>query len=456
MATGKSTLQFAKEVIDLTGGRYRLESTYINARTPVKIKHLSCGTVFTMKPNSFLNGQRCSNDNCKKARTDYTLRKKSYNKLLEYIKLYPEYILLTSFSQYKGADSYVRMYHTVCGSYYNVTPHAFERGRRCPQCANISRRIKHQKKNALAIMQNKLGKDYIVETGKYENKNQNILIKHLTCGHCYSRKASTVLLNCGKCPYCYEKRGISYCSLLRLLKERHCKLLSIKKDFYYSKDFVDVEHLDCGQQLRIQVNRLKFPRSKNGIICKYCNRKYLSEIKMKSNNDFLKEFNKRLDSNEYVILTEYIGAHNKVKVKHLLCESIFNMEANNLLKGYSCPVCSHSGKSVGETLVAKYLDKYNISYEYPKSFNDLVDSKPLRYDFYLPTHNTLIEYQGKQHYYPLSYFGGEKSFNKQVKHDRMKRDYAIKNGFNFVEIPYRESYTDKMSEIESRLSFIIN
>lgn len=454
MATGKSTQQFAKEVIDLTGGRYRLESTYINARTSVRIKHLSCGTVFTMKPNSFLNGQRCSNNSCKKARADYTSWKKSYNKLLEYIKLYPDYILLTSFSQYRGIDSYVRMYHTTCGNYYNVTPHAFERGRRCPQCANISRMIKHQRKNALPIMRSKLGKSYAIKTNKYKNKNQSILIKHLTCGHCYTRKASTILLGCGKCPYCFEKRGIYYFSLLKLLNKQHCKLLSEKREFYYSNDTIEVEHLDCGNHLHIKIGRFKFPHSKSGNICKYCNRKHLSETRMKSNNDFLREFNKRLDSNEYIILTKYNGAHNKVKVKHLSCGNIFDMEANALLKGYSCPICSHFRKSVGENLVAKYLDQYGIDYEYPKVFDDLKDQKNLRYDFYLPKYNTLIEYQGKQHYYPLSYFGGKKSFSKQVKHDKMKRDYAKKHNYKLVEIPYRTLYRDKISEIKDKLSFI--
>lgn len=455
MAFKKSTKEFAKEIIDLTGGEYRLESSYNGATNPVKIKHLACGNTFNMKPNSFLCGQRCSNPDCKRERMEHTSWEKSYAKLLAYLKNYPEYLILTSFRQYRGIDSYVRLYHTVCGSYYNVTPHAFESGKRCPQCANISRMIKHQKKNTLCILQSKLGKDYVIKTDKYENQSQSILVKHLACNHSYNRKASTILLGYGKCPYCSEKRGIYLSSLLKILDKHHCKLISENKKIYHSKDTIEVVHLDCGNHLHIRIGRIKSPRSKTGNICKYCNRKYVSESRMKPNDDFIKRFNKRLDSNEYVILTKYNGAHHKVKVKHLSCGNTFYMEANSLLKGQSCPNCSHYSKSVGENLVSKYLDQYDIDYEYQKTFPDLKDVSYLSYDFYIPDQNILIEYQGKQHYYPLSYFGGNKSFSKQVKHDQMKRDYAKEHGYTLVEIPYRNSYSDKMGEIKERLSFIV-
>lgn len=456
MSHKKTTTEFAKEVISLTRGQYRLESAYKSAHTPVKIKHLACGTTFIMKPNSFLCGQRCSNAKCKKKAIEIARWEDSYNRLLDYIKDYPDYSLLTSFKQYRGANKYIRIYHSDCGTYYNVTPHAFMRGRRCPTCAKTSRATKLRKGNALAIIQDNLGKGYEVQTKQYEKVTQRIAVKHLVCGHIYSRKASTLLNGFGECPYCYEKRGTYIDTLLRLIKDQNCKLVSSQKDFYNSKELIRIKHLACGHTIKIRVNRLKFPRSKNGDICKYCNRKAYADLRKKSNDEFLKEFNKRIDSSDYQIITKYDGAHTKLRIKHLVCGNTFDMEASALLKGYSCPICSHFKKSVGENLVAKYLDKYQIKYEYPKSYKDLKDTSNLRYDFYLPDYNTLIEYQGKQHFQPLSYFGGKKSFAIQVKHDQMKRDYARDHGINLIEINWKSSYKDKMQEIESKLASIIS
>jgi len=49
----------------------------------------------------------------------------------------------------------------------------------------------------------------------------------------------------------------------------------------------------------------------------------------------------------------------------------------------------------------------------------------------------LIEYQGKQHYEPIAFFGGEENFKKQRINDELKRTYAKEKGLYLVEIPYQ-------------------
>lgn len=103
--------------------------------------------------------------------------------------------------------------------------------------------------------------------------------------------------------------------------------------------------------------------------------------------------------------------------------------------------------SIGEYSILRYLNKNNIAYEYQKRFNDCcgIGNKPLSYDFYLPIHNILIEYQGQQHYYPVDIYGGEEHFEIQQEHDRRKREYATANGYNLIEIPYYDY--DNIDEI---------
>ena len=62
----------------------------------------------------------------------------------------------------------------------------------------------------------------------------------------------------------------------------------------------------------------------------------------------------------------------------------------------------------------------------------------LSYDFYLPTYNLLIEFQGEQHEHPIEHFGGIKKFIKQKIHDTRKRKYCHDNNIKLIEIWYYE------------------
>ena len=63
-----------------------------------------------------------------------------------------------------------------------------------------------------------------------------------------------------------------------------------------------------------------------------------------------------------------------------------------------------------------------------------MDINTLPFDCYLPDYSCLIEFQGEQHYKPS--FRGKNNLELIQKHDKIKKDFAISNGFNFLEIPY--------------------
>ncbi|MBI6105889.1 hypothetical protein [Clostridium perfringens] len=52
---------------------------------------------------------------------------------------YSKYLVL---SEYKGTHKHVKMQHLECGHIWDITPHNFLKGRRCPLCANKSRAAK--------------------------------------------------------------------------------------------------------------------------------------------------------------------------------------------------------------------------------------------------------------------------------------------------------------------------
>ena len=126
--------------------------------------------------------------------------------------------------------------------------------------------------------------------------------------------------------------------------------------------------------------------------------------------------------------------YNKTKVivgcpKH----GDFLTTPNNLMQGYGCPICS---ESKGEIEVREWLENHNITYKRQHRFADL---KKYPYDFYLPDFNLLIEYNGIQHYEEVPYFHrSPSSFDGQLTRDRIKKEYAEKNGIKLLVIPYWE------------------
>lgn len=62
----------------------------------------------------------------------------------------------------------------------------------------------------------------------------------------------------------------------------------------------------------------------------------------------------------------------------------------------------------------------------------------LRFDFYLPTYNTCIEFDGKQHFEAINFFGGEENLKLTQLRDSQKNQYCIQNNIDL----YRISYND--------------
>lgn len=107
-------------------------------------------------------------------------------------------------------------------------------------------------------------------------------------------------------------------------------------------------------------------------------------------------------------------------------------------KEFRCPECQFSK---GEKRIEDYLlnNDYIKGNDYvsQKEFIDLVGvgNKNLSYDFYLPKHNLLIEYQGEFHDGNGNYYIN-KNLKKQQEHDRRKKQYAIDNNIKLLEIWY--------------------
>lgn len=102
--------------------------------------------------------------------------------------------------------------------------------------------------------------------------------------------------------------------------------------------------------------------------------------------------------------------------------------------------------SRGEIKIEEILKMNGVSFQEEYEFQGLNSSngRPLRFDFAIfddeGNLDFLIEYQGKQHYQPVSKFGGSRGFYQQKHNDDQKRRFCALNGITLIEIPYTEEH----------------
>lgn len=143
-------------------------------------------------------------------------------------------------------------------------------------------------------------------------------------------------------------------------------------------------------------------------------------------------------------LVEYINAKTKIKIICPIHGVFEQIPDNHLRKNYGCPKCKASH---GENKIRILLKKNNILFEEQKRFKDCKNKLPLPFDFYIPSLNTVIEFQGEQHYTPMKYSNSKEKFIKTKINDKIKKEFCISNNINFIEIKYNE-------DIESILTTI--
>lgn len=166
--------------------------------------------------------------------------------------------------------------------------------------------------------------------------------------------------------------------------------------------------------------------------CEKCSREKASE-KRKHSYDFVKEsiefYGYKLLSNEY---------KNSLDILRLMCPHghEFNMSFEKFYNsGHRCTKCS---ESKGEREITRILDKYYIENISQYKFDDCKFKQCLPFDFYLPSYNVLIEYDGEQHFEILDYFGGLDKFIDTKIRDTIKNEYCKKNNIKLIRIPYYE------------------
>jgi hypothetical protein len=122
----------------------------------------------------------------------------------------------------------------------------------------------------------------------------------------------------------------------------------------------------------------------------------------------------------------------------------FSQCPHSHLQGKGCPKCKISK---GESKIIKWLDENSIKYFFQYTFKDcknLKTNRKLPFDFFIPSKNLLLEYDGEQHFqYENKIINGKYKITKDVfekiqSRDGIKTEYAHKNDIKLLRIKYTE------------------
>lgn len=282
----------------------------------------------------------------------------------------------------------------------------------------------------------------ITVIGTYINKSTKIKVKCNRCGREWDVSPYTPLNGRG-CIICANKNtNLNNMLDIEIIdakaKELDCSILDRNKQ----NNSITVKCNKCGKVWNPSVNN--FMRNKSKCHCKNVNVK-------KTTEEFKKEL--AIKNPTVEIVGEYVNNHTKILCRCKKCGAEFYKTPSKLLSGQSC-VCNRWFKSEKE--IYNYLtQELNYKVEQQKSFEDLLSDKGCRlsYDFYieLDERKILIERQGQQHRFPVDFNGegeevAQQKFEKQLKHDELKRNYAKEHNYELIEIWYDEDYKEVLNE----------
>lgn len=283
----------------------------------------------------------------------------------------------------KGKYTYIRIKCSYCEYEYDIQLNDFKRKNRCSKCCN-----KYENSFAYYIQQT-----LCESLNKYWDWDKNKLNPYLI----YKNSRNKIWIKCDKTNY------------------------------HGSYEII------CNEFIR-------------GRRCPYCSRTHGRKVHPKDSfaqwgiNNIDKSFLKKYRSDKNTLdprkLCPYSHKKIWIKCQNTNCYESYLVECYNFTIGSRCPYCV---LSKGEQKIRNWLIKNSINFISQKEFNKLVglNGGNLSYDFYLPNYNLLIEYQGEQHEkYIKGFHNSKKDFEKQVEHDRRKREYAKSHNIYLLEIRY--------------------
>lgn len=221
-----------------------------------------------------------------------------------------------------------------------------------------------------------------------------------------------------------------YQNLLRQCKEDGYELLDDKEIIKNNNTYI---HYKCPKH---GIHTMKIANLLSGKGCPDCvkdKRREMYQLDKQIIIDRVKECGgELLNPNDYINQAE-----KNLLFKCINCKNTFvsSFRVYTQHGGQLCKECSNT-ESLGEKKMRRYLEEHNLFYIQEHWFPDCRDTKPLPFDFYLPTLNLIIEFDGRQHFEDTKHF--TYSLETVIYHDKIKNDYCKSRNIHLLRISYKD------------------
>ena len=424
-----NTEEFIEKAKLIHGDKYDYSLSNYNRISKIKIICPIHGE-FEQWPHDHLDSHGCpSCAGCKRLTTEEFIKKA---KLVHGDKY--DYSLV----DYKNSSTKIKI---ICPEHgiFEQTPNSHLRKNGCPSCSNT----KHYSADEF------IEKAKLIHGDKYDYSLVNYKNNH--------SKIKVV------CPI----HGEFEISATHFLSGEGCKKCGIesmvKKQSFTTEEFIEKAKLKHGDKYDYSITKyismkykIKYICPEHGIVeqepqshlsgngCRKCADKLKSLKNTQTQEKFI-ERAKQIHGDKYdYSLVNYKGCNEKVKI---ICPThgIFEQTARDHYRGSGCPKCRESH---GARATRKFLISNKINFKAEHIFETCKYKDYLKFDFYLPEYNTVIEFQGEQHFKSVEYWGGDEDFEIRKKRDETKRNWCLKNDVKLIEL-----LTEK--EIPEKLNFLI-
>ena len=215
-------------------------------------------------------------------------------------------------------------------------------------------------------------------------------------------------------------------------------------------------------------------------ICKVCGKSYFCEcFRTALEKHYLKALEKRGNYAEWGWPHKFIAAYNKSQFQESICHLCRDIPSELFYchPMYGGKVKVHYGPYIKRIAIEKDIDEHEAENEIrdllgiPHISEGWVSERELlnivkdilpenevvhqaspewlgrqRLDIFIPELRLAIEYQGQQHYKPVSLFGGEEGFKQTQERDKLKAKLCAEKGVILIYFRYDESITRKLIE----------
>jgi len=433
-------------------GRYDYSMVkYVNSATKVTLKCNKCGYIFEQTANGHIQGRGCP-----RCAGNLPLTTE------EFIRRATEiHHGFYDYSKVKYAGNHVNVVIT-CPEHgdFEQTPVSHLKGCGCWKCYNkrTSKRLFYGKEKFIELARKKHGDKYDYSLVEYVDSYTKVKIICPIHG-LFEQRPSEHLLGKG-----CEKCAIEHRTKLRTKDTKwfiaRAREIHGDKYTYEHSVYTNSKHpiiITCPIHGDWETTPNTFLDNHG---CPYCKgdaerermkngkAKTIAPDQTKTTEEFIEDAI-RLHGDKYRYdKVNYINSKEKVIIT---CpeHGDFETTPNEHLAGRGCPKCH---QSFGEHRVGLFLERHHIQHKPQKKLyytDEYGEKHYFQVDFYIPSGNIIIEYNGEQHYMPVKSWRGEKGYKDQLKRDATLRKYCKEHGYRLIEISYKKlRHIDEILEKE--------